>query len=467
MDGRRFPKYLFTTLPTNDLGLLTRSLPIARELRTLGREVVFCSPAMAPRQLVADAGFENLIPQHSIYDLIDMEQSISGLSKFLVSKPWKKRKQSAFEFLYELVPALPLKSVPKSREVWNMDHAGAIMGMLNEGFVRANCEAFRQLMKSCRADVIVDFWNPFAVIAARASRKPVITVIQANAHPKSDGFIWWKPLPPDIPTPVNVVNRVLKDYGLGCIGSLAELSVGDLTLVVGTPETDPLPDGVEVEHIGAVLWQNEGVRLPTWIDGISRDQPLIWVYSGNPRYSSSGDLLDSEIVLSACTETLATESVQVVLTTGNHPLPESLLPLPANFRHEPYLPGLLMAERADLLIHHGGYGSCQTALYAGKPSVILPTYSERLGNARRIEALGAAEVVEVDYVNGKKQVDIEKLRGAVTRVSSHPSYRASAERLSTHLRMYGGAGRAAQLIEALAERKLSGARDWADGMGTT
>jgi hypothetical protein len=79
MGGRRSPKYVFTTLPTNDLGLLTRSLPIACELRTLGREVVFCRPATAPRQLVAEAGFENLIPQHSIYDLIDMEQSISGL----------------------------------------------------------------------------------------------------------------------------------------------------------------------------------------------------------------------------------------------------------------------------------------------------------------------------------------------------------------------------------------------------
>jgi hypothetical protein len=159
----------------------------------------------------------------------------------------EKRKQNAFEFLSELVPALPLKSSPKRWEVWNMDHAGAMMGMLNRGFVRANCEGFRQLMKSCRADVIVDFWNPFAVIAARASGIPVITVIQANAHPKSDGFIWWKAPPSDIPTPVNVVNRVHKDYGLGPIESLADLSVGDLTLVLGTPETDPLPHGVEVE----------------------------------------------------------------------------------------------------------------------------------------------------------------------------------------------------------------------------
>jgi len=39
--------FLFTTLPTNDLGLLTRSLPIARELREQGHTIVFCSPAKA------------------------------------------------------------------------------------------------------------------------------------------------------------------------------------------------------------------------------------------------------------------------------------------------------------------------------------------------------------------------------------------------------------------------------------
>ena len=60
-------KFLFTTLPTNDLGLLTRSLPIARELATHEHIVFFCSPAKAPSRLIAEAGFENLLPRHPIY----------------------------------------------------------------------------------------------------------------------------------------------------------------------------------------------------------------------------------------------------------------------------------------------------------------------------------------------------------------------------------------------------------------
>ena len=60
-------RYLFTVLPSKDLGLLTRSLPIARELRNHGHDVAFCHPAEAPRKLIAQAGFENCLPNRPLY----------------------------------------------------------------------------------------------------------------------------------------------------------------------------------------------------------------------------------------------------------------------------------------------------------------------------------------------------------------------------------------------------------------
>jgi len=248
------------------------------------------------------------------------------------------------------------------------------------------------------------------------------------------------------------MNRVLADYGLAPIAKLADLSIGDLTLVVGAPETDPLPETADAQYIGAVLWQAENASLPEWINALSGDMPVVWVYSGNPQYSSSDDTLNSVVVLHACKEALAQEGMHVVLTTGHHPLPKSLLPLPANFRHEPYVPGLQMAKRADLLIHHGGYGSCQTGLYAGKPAVILPTYSERLSNARRMEAAGAAQIVAVRHVGGKKQVRSEELRAAVKRVIADPAFSANARQLGEKLQSYGGPPRAARLIAEFSQR---------------
>lgn len=188
-------RFLFTTLPTNDLGLLTRSLPIARELAEHGHEVLFCSPARAPGRLIAEAGFENLVPRHPIYDLMAVDPTLRGLIGFFASRRWRKRHGNLFAFLRKLILALPVKSAPNTPEIWNMDHAGARMGMLNEGFVRATCEALKETMTDCGADVVVDFWNPFAVIAARVLRKPLITIIQADAHPLSQGFIWWKTPP--------------------------------------------------------------------------------------------------------------------------------------------------------------------------------------------------------------------------------------------------------------------------------
>ena len=440
-------RFLFTTLPTNDLGLLTRSLPIGRELAARGHEILFCSPAQAPTRLIADAGFENLVPRHPLYDLMGADQKLKSLVEFIASGRHKQRYGNLINFLRQLIPAIPVKFAPSTREVWNFDHTAAVMGMLNEGFVHANCEALRHTILDSGADVVVDFLNPFAVVAACALQKPLVTVIQGNFHPESGGFIWWKSPPSALPTTVPVMNKVLAHYGLPSIRAFEELCVGDLTLSVGTRETDPLPETANVTYIGAVLWQKENAQPPDWFATLHQETPVVWVYSGNPRYAGTNDIFDSMIVLEACITALANEDMQVVLTTGHHALPKELLPLPANFRHESYVPGLAMAERCDLLIHHGGYGSCQTGLYAGKPAVIMPTFSERESNARRIAALGAGAIVNVDRTPGKKQVNIDELRSTVRRVLSDPGFRQNAQQVRERLRLHGGASQAADLIE--------------------
>ena len=439
-------KFLFTTLPTNDLGLLTRSLPVARELATRGHEIIFCSPAPAPRQLIAEAGFENRTPRHPLYEFIAQGQSLRRLLGFVASGQWRGPYDNLFVFFRQLIRALPIKSVPETMEIWNTDHAGALMGMLNEGFVRANCEALKDLIEECEPDVVVDFWNPFAVIAARSLHKPLVTVIQADAHPASQGFIWWKTPPATVPTPVPIVNKVLADYALPPIGTMSELNVGDLTLVVGTPETDPLPPGTDIQYIGPLLWQKAEAKLPDWIDELGRDKPLIWIYSGNPRYASSGKTLDSAVVVESCIAALSEENVNVVLTTGYHALPKQILPLPGNFHHAQYVPGLAMAARSDLLIHHGGYGSCQTGLYMGKPAVIIPTFSERESNARRVAATGTGAFVQVENGPHGKYVDPEELRATIQQVLHDPAFAINARRMRHILRSYGGVSHAAHLI---------------------
>jgi MGT family glycosyltransferase len=150
----------------------------------------------------------------------------------------------------------------------------------------------------------------------------------------------------------------------------------------------------------------------------------------------------------ASIEALQDEDVSVVLTTGHQKLPAELLPLPANFRYTPFVPGLAMARRSDVLIHHGGYGSCQTGLFTGTPAVIVPTSSERESNARRVAALGAGQWVHVHGIGElQKHVDAGELRAKVKQVLADPSYKENAERISRRLQTYGGAVQAADLIE--------------------
>jgi len=230
---------------------------------------------------------------------------------------------------------------------------------------------------------------------------------------------------------------------------MGELLIGDITLVLGMPETDPLPPNTNVTYIGPILWQRRDEKLPAYVANLSREKPVIWLYPGNLQYvRGSSTFGDSAVVLQSCIEALENEDVQVVLSTGHHSIPRRFISLPSNFHHEPYVPGFAMAEKSDLLIHHGGYGSCQTGLYAGKPALIIPTFSERESNARRITALGAGDFIlpTSDTTGTKKQVSADEVRTKVFNILSDASFSENARKISERMKNYGGVSEAARLI---------------------
>ncbi len=437
-------RYLFTVLPSNDLGLLTRSLPIARELRNRGHHVAFCHPAAAPQALISQAGFDNLLPGRPVYRLYGGHITFGNLARLLCSRYLKRD-------LGLLISSVRHMQRTATAEAWDIDHFMYLLGMANQVLVQAIVEALMEIMSRHKPDVIVDFWNPWACIAARACHKPLVAVMQADQHPRSKGFIWWRQAPPELPRcPVAGVNTILTGYKAAPVQSIGELCVGDMTLVLGLPETDPLPSDANVTYIGPVLWQRQNEPLPARLTDLIREQPVIWLYPGKLQYLPGGKTpVDSAVVLEGCKEALGNQPVQVVLTTGHQSLPRRFLPLPANFRYEPYVPGLAMAERSDLLIHHGGYGSCQTGLFTGKPALIIPTYSERESNARRIAALGAGDYVlpTSDATGREKHVSADEVRTQVFRILSDSSFAENAMGIRERMKAFGGAAEAARLIE--------------------
>ncbi|HTY64885.1 MAG TPA: nucleotide disphospho-sugar-binding domain-containing protein [Acidobacteriota bacterium] len=441
-------KFLITVGPTNDFGLLTRSLPIARELKNRGHEVAFCHPASGPQIVIAEEGFQNLLPDEPLYYLLP-DPTMRGLCRVLA----KGRPLRTLKVMAGIMRAASKgRSCKENTEDFSLDD---FLLLTDEEFTRAHVASFIKMIKSYKADAIVDNFSPWACIAARILKKPVIVVLQSQAHPQSPGLIWWKDHPADPQISISILNDILTQHGSPPIKGFFDLMLGDLTLVVGMPELDPIAAD-DVNYIGAILWQNQRARLSEAITKLGTDRPVVWIYTGRFRYAGSRQTsADSEVVLQSSVKALAKENLQVVLTTGHQDLPKAYSPLPPNFHFEPFVPGLDMARRSDLMIHHGGYGSCQTGLYMGIPQVIIPTMSERESNARRVLQQGAGEIVlpTSDPSGTNKKVDASELAAKVRKVLSTPSYKENALRVSAKLREYGGAPKAAQLIEEYLAQK--------------
>jgi MGT family glycosyltransferase len=406
-------RFLVTMLPANDLGLPTRMVPIARALADRGHEVAVFNPAPAPGRLIAEAG--------------------------LTSLPMPTRPMPAPEF-----------DLMQVSEAWDVEHFfGGVY--TSEAYVREALPVYLDLVRDYAPDAVVDSFDPLACLAARILKVPLVTVLQGNFHPASRGFKWWeKERPSGLSSGTANVNKVIAEYGLAPLDRCIDVMAGDLSLIVGTPETDPVDERANVTHIGPTVFQRGDAALPAWVNEISRERPLIWVYPGNPRYAPVATPIDSIVVIRAAIEALADEPFEVVLTTGYQELPQELGILPANFRHVEYVPGLLMAERCDLIVFHGGHSSVMTTLKAGTPAVIIPTITERESNARRLASLGAGEVVmPVSGPDGEKRIDVAEFGAKVKRVLNEPSYRQSAKRVSESMRQFGGAQAAAERIENL------------------
>jgi len=410
-------RFLFTMLPANDLGLPTRMVPIARALADRGHEVAVFNPAPAPQILIAEAGLTSLP---------------------MPATPMPE-------------PAFDLTMVA---EGWDVEHFFAGV-YTSEPYVRGAVAAYVDLVRGFNPDMVVDSFEPIACLAARIAKAPLATVLQGNIHPASRGFTWWEDeRPAGLPSGAEFFGAVMQEHGLKPVKRVVDLLAGDLALIVGSPESDPVAKDANVTYIGPMVFQRSGAALPAWVEemdgrnGQGGKRPLIWVYSGNPRYFTSATPVDSIVVIRTAIEALADEPVDVVLTTGHQELPAEFGTLPKNFRHTAYVPGPLMAERADLIVFHGGHSSVMTCLNAGTPAVIIPTITERESNARRLAALGAGEVVmPVTGADGEKRVDVAEFSGKVKRVLNEPSYRESAKRVSESMRRFGGAKAAAERIE--------------------
>lgn len=148
----------------------------------------------------------------------------------------------------------------------------------------------------------------------------------------------------------------------------------------------------------------------------------------------------------ACLKAFADLSFHVVMATGEHVDPADLGPVPANCEVHRHVPQRAVLEHARVFVTHAGIRSTMEALSSGTALVAVPQSVELDFTARRIAELGLGVRV------ARRDATPEVLRAAVLTAAEDPEIRQRVAAMAENVRSGGGATRAADVIEAFAER---------------
>ena len=135
-------------------------------------------------------------------------------------------------------------------------------------------------------------------------------------------------------------------------------------------------------------WSNERF-IPEWLyESARRDDaghriPRILV--------TLGTVFNQPDVLGAMAHGLGSLNADVLCVTG--PGKGPIVGLPANIRQADFLNQAYALDLVDLVIHHGGAGTCAGAIAKGLPQVIIPRGADQFGNAEALAHAGAALVL--------------------------------------------------------------------------
>lgn len=178
------------------------------------------------------------------------------------------------------------------------------------------------------------------------------------------------------------------------------------------------------------------------------DVPFPWHrLDGRPLVYASLGTLQNKLrhVYAAIAESVAGLDLQLVIALGST---ETSVDLPPreNVIVVSYAPQLRLIDRAAAAITHAGLNTALECLSRGVPMVCLPITNDQPGVARRVEWLGAGEVLPI------RRVRSTSLRRLLTKVLETPRYAEAARRCRSEIETANGLVGAADVIETALAR---------------
>jgi UDP:flavonoid glycosyltransferase YjiC (YdhE family) len=212
----------------------------------------------------------------------------------------------------------------------------------------------------------------------------------------------------------------------------------DLALVATYPQLEyprQWPAGVEITGPMTYEMPHPEIELPPG------DDPLVLVAPSTAHDS------DNHLVRTALAS-LADEPVRVVATT-NRVAPQHPIEVPANAVLVEWLSYSQLMPAASLVISHGGHGTVARALGAGTPVLVCPIIGDMSETAMRVAWAGAGLSLPWRLCRPAP------LRWSVQRLLHEPKFTSRAQEIAAWGRENDGSARGAELVEALALRKVA------------
>ncbi|MGW3098277.1 macrolide-inactivating glycosyltransferase [Streptomyces sp. NPDC001102] len=122
--------------------------------------------------------------------------------------------------------------------------------------------------------------------------------------------------------------------------------------------------------------------------------------------------------------------------------PAELGDVPGNVEVRSCVPQLAVLRRADLFVTHAGAGGSQEGLATATPMIAVPQAVDQFGNADMVQALGVARRLDTE------EATAEALRATALALVDDPDVARRLGEIRAAMAQEGGAGRAADLIEA-------------------
>ncbi len=444
-------KVLFTVWPYS--GHVFPCLALARTLRSSGHEVAFYTGAAA-RGAVESEGFI-CFPFEALANRV---AEVTGSSNYTDHAELYARLTERYTSVTEKNP------LKRLRRVQDMYREMVV------GTVAAQVEDQSRILTAWQPDVVVAdafMWGPVLILREKQDVPVVVFSFFAGCMvpgPGAPPHGFGLPRPRDWPTRAlarvaaaislratrrvrDFANGVRREHGLGPLPSSYFELVGrmPLHLVASSPEYDyerrDLPSSVH--YAGSCVYDPPAVSTAKpWGEKLSSAQPVVYVSEGTCQ-------VRRPLLLRAAAEGLGGLPLQVIMTTGRQRSPGSLDlgPLADNISVESWVVQSELLPKCRVVVTNGGSGTVRAALARGIPLVVVPMEWDQLENAQRVVEAGAGLRIP------PRRCSAKRLRAAVDRVLTEPSFAENARRIAASFSRYDESHEAVRLLESVCARR--------------